>query len=112
MLCMSLSNTYSHYNRNVSQLRKQMFALFNHHPSIHCATRSTQDERKPRGTAQKVFSHVNRVWQGPRFTSYVGFGAQVDFGRHPGPTPEVFEDECINCALSYWGVWLKGGFSF
>ncbi len=67
---------------------------------------------RTRGTAQKIFSHINRSWKGPRFTPYVGFGAEVDFGRHPGPTPEVFEDECINCALSYWGVWLKGGFSF
>ncbi len=67
---------------------------------------------RTRGTAQKVFTHVNRTWKGSHLTSYVGFGAEVDFGRHPGPTPEVFEDECINCALSYWGVWLKGGFSF
>ncbi|MGB8367005.1 MAG: hypothetical protein WCD44_01475, partial [Candidatus Babeliales bacterium] len=67
---------------------------------------------RTRGTAQKAFSHINRTWQGSHFTYYVGFGAEVDFGRHPGPTPEVFEDECINCALSCWGIWLKGGFSF
>jgi len=67
---------------------------------------------RTRSTAQKIFGHVNRQWHGPHLTSFVGFGAEIDFGRHSGPTPEAFEEECINCALSYWGVWLKGGFSF
>lgn len=67
---------------------------------------------RTRSTAQKIFGHVNHRWDGPQFTSSIGFGAEIDFGRHSGPTPEAFEQECINCALSYWGVWLKGGFSF
>ncbi len=57
-------------------------------------------------TAQKIFGQVNHLWDGPRFTSYVGFGAEVDFGRHPGPTPEAFEEEFINCA-SHIGVFYS-----
>ena len=67
---------------------------------------------RTRNTAQKIFGQVSRQWNRPRFVFHVSFSAEVDFGRHSGPTPEAFQEECINCALSYWGVWLKGGFSF
>ncbi len=66
-----------------------------------------------RGFSQKIYVHINRMWHDHNnITPYAGFGAEVDFGRRPGPTPEVPREKCINCALSQWGVWGKGGFSF
>lgn len=68
---------------------------------------------RTRGFSQKIYGHINRMWhKGNRVNPYVGFGVEIDFGRRPGPTPVVPREKCINCALSQWGVWLKGGFSF
>ncbi len=68
---------------------------------------------RTRGFSQKIYGHINRRWPAhDTINPYAGFGAEIDFGRRPGPTPEISREKCINCALSQWGVWIKGGFSF
>lgn len=65
------------------------------------------------GFSQKIFTHFNhKITQGSRIESYLGIGAEIEFGRQAGPTPAIGADKCINCALSYWGMWLKGGISY
>jgi len=65
------------------------------------------------GFSQKIFSHFNhKIAHGARVESYLGIGAEIEFGRQAGPTPAIGADKCINCALSYWGMWLKGGINF
>lgn len=48
---------------------------------------------------------------------YIGFGGEVEFAHHA--KNECKEDNCIsceqpclNCAISQWGIWVKGGASF
>lgn len=68
---------------------------------------------RTRGFSQKIYGHINRRWHDVKHVQpYVGFGTEVDFGRRPGPTPVIPREKCINCALSQWGVWIKGGFAF
>jgi hypothetical protein len=65
------------------------------------------------GFSQKIFTHFNhKIAEGSSVESYLGIGAEIEFGRQAGPTPAIGADKCINCALSYWGMWLKGGISF
>lgn len=65
------------------------------------------------GFVNKLFGHVNRVWHDTtRATPYLGFGAEVDFGKQAGLAPAVGDDTCLNCQFSYWGIWIKGGALF
>ncbi len=63
------------------------------------------------GMAHKIFGHFNYSWRGRRIIPHVGLGAQVEFGRRSGQTT-LNDQSCINCALSVWTIWFKGGFSF
>jgi hypothetical protein len=65
------------------------------------------------GFSQKIFTHYNHVINNEyNVEGYLGIGAEIEFGRQAGPTPAIGADKCINCALSYWNTWLKGGISF
>jgi hypothetical protein len=65
------------------------------------------------GFSHKIFTHFNHKLRNNRpFDSYLGLGAEIEFGRQAGPTPAIGDDDSINCALSFWGVWLKGSVSF
>lgn len=67
-----------------------------------------------RGLTQKAFAHVSHTWDDrTELIPYIGVGAEVEFGQVI--TPHISTDEpcdCINCAPSFWGFWIKGGFSF
>ncbi len=65
------------------------------------------------GFSQKIFTHFNhKIAHGNAIESYLGIGAEIEFGRQAGPTPAIGADKCVNCALSSWGMWLKGGINF
>jgi len=65
------------------------------------------------GFAQKIFTHFNhKIHNTYAHDHYFGIGAEIEFGRQAGPTPAIGADKCINCALSYWGAWLKTGVTF
>jgi hypothetical protein len=65
------------------------------------------------GFSHKIFTHYNHI-----ITTYgraeanLGLGSEIEFGRQAGPPPAIGDDKCINCALSFWGVWLKGSVSW
>ena len=65
------------------------------------------------GFSQKMFTHFNHtIITYGRADAFIGFGAEMEFGRQAGPPPVIGDDKCINCALSSWGIWLKGGASW
>jgi hypothetical protein len=93
---------------------------------------------RTKGLSQKVFTHVSYSWlDNEDWTPYLGVGAEVEFAmkdnscetslcnRNPcsstctagSCTPSTTcyncnESDCRRCALSQWGVWIKGGVSF
>ena len=61
------------------------------------------------GFSHKMFTHFNHVIKTRgRAHADIGFGSEIEFGRQAGPPPAIGDDKCINCALSFWGIWLKG----
>ncbi len=69
---------------------------------------------RTRGRSHKIFSHFSHVITLQNSTPYIGFGAEVEFGQSSACTVTVqaHEPPCVNTALSFWGVWLKGGIAF
>jgi len=84
------------------------------------------DGARQRGISNKVFTHFNYTWLDccDRWTPYVGFGFSAEFGSSgchddcPTTTTTTTTNNnndcssCRNCALSQWGVEIKGGVSF
>ncbi len=92
-----------------------------------------------RGTSHKIFAHFSYDWERDNWAPYLGIGGFGEFGQtsdcccvktscKPCDTScdtscnttcntgcETSCDpcrSCLSCALSQWGVWVKGGFSF
>jgi hypothetical protein len=75
--------------------------------------------------SNKAFAHVSYSWLDCEdWTPYLGIGGEVEFG-HQGcndRSPIIAQvppsgntqccGECIQCTTSFWGVWVKGGFTF
>ncbi len=72
------------------------------------------DSARTRGAAHKIFSHFSHTITLENTTPYIGFGAEVEFGQGPSPKRliTVGSPTCVNSALSFWAVWLKGGIAF
>ncbi len=80
------------------------------------------DGAQQRGLSNKVFTHFNYTWTDrDKWVPYLGAGFSAEFGSHCGgddcaTTPAVTSDSdcngCKKCALSQWGVEIKGGVSF
>lgn len=70
-------------------------------------------ERRSRGLSSKLFTHFSYSWlERKEWVPYLGLAGEVEF-NHNGSTPcDTNCDECISCAISQWGVWLKGGMTF
>jgi hypothetical protein len=65
------------------------------------------------GFSHKIFTHFNHtITTYGRAQAHIGFGSEIEFGRQAGPPPAIGDDKCINCALSSWGIWLKGSVSW
>jgi len=65
------------------------------------------------GFSHKIFTHFNHtIATYGRADANIGLGSEIEFGRQAGPPPAIGDDKCINCALSHWGIWLKGGVSW
>lgn len=69
---------------------------------------------RTRGRSHKIFSHFNHIIKLQNSTPYIGFGAEVEFGQSAFCERAVSAGDppCVNTALSFWGVWLKGGVAF
>ncbi len=65
------------------------------------------------GFSHKMFTHFNHIiTTHGRADADIGFGSEIEFGRQAGPPPAIGDEKCINCALSFWGIWLKGSVSW
>ena len=69
---------------------------------------------RTRGRSHKIFSHFSHVIILQNSTPYIGLGAEVEFGQRGACmlTVQPNEPSCVNTALSFWGVWFKGGIAF
>lgn len=92
-------------------------------PVIISATDLDTDAARSRGMSHKIFTHFNYTWTDREdWIPYVGFGADVEFGsrKHSNDTScstqtstnSCSSSSCSRCAVSQWGVWIKGGLSF
>jgi len=61
------------------------------------------------GFSHKLFTFYNHIINTHgKADAHIGLGSEIEFGRQAGPPPSIGNDKCINCALSNWGVFLKG----
>ncbi len=86
---------------------------------------------KQRGLSNKVFTHFNYTWRdcSDRWVPYLGAGFSAEFGDHCGGGDDCSNNttvttvttnnnsgsgcnSCKKCALTQWGVEVKGGVSF
>jgi hypothetical protein len=83
---------------------------------------------KQRGLSNKVFTHFNYTWRdcSDRWVPYLGAGFSAEFGDHCGGGDDCNNNNtvvtnnnnnsgcnsCKKCALTQWGVEVKGGVSF
>jgi len=71
------------------------------------------------GRSSKFFMHIH--YQIPQRTSgwipFIGFGGEVEFAHNAKNECSqaaciTCEQPCLPCAVSQWGIWIKGGASF
>lgn len=73
-----------------------------------------------RGISHKVFGHLNYSLDWDCWQPFIGVGGSAEFAQHHRnkncqPNTVVAtsnKKNCIDCALSEWSVWIKGGISF
>jgi len=66
-----------------------------------------------RGVSHKVYMHMSYAWNScKRFIPYIGFGGFGEFGTTGNCNLLASTATCLECSLSQWGVWAKGGVSF
>ena len=82
------------------------------------------DFQATRGISHKIFTHLNYTWDKNSYTPYLGVGGFAEFGKSDCKVcvPQIDCDqqcdnsscepvcctECIDCARSQWGSWVKG----
>lgn len=78
----------------------------------------TQDDlniegAESRGSSNKLFSHFSYTWiDREDWIPYLGIGFDAEFGNHGDNNNGSCNNNGINCALSEWAVFVKGGVSF
>lgn len=86
--------------------------------------------QRTRGISHKIFTHLSYTWDSSSWTPFLGAGASVEFGMHDdddccksttfdcnaacstSSCCNVCSGDCLDCAVSQWAVWLKGGINF
>jgi hypothetical protein len=84
-------------------------------------TSSDLDTVGTRGISHKIYSNLSYNWLDHEcWIPYLGIGGFAEFGSNgacstncaPNPCSSNCTTSCLQCSLSQWGVWLKGGVSF
>ncbi len=77
------------------------------------------DFQQTRGISHTIFGHLSYTWERAESALYTGIGGSVEFGKLPSCCDQDLNccdlndcKNCIDCALSQWSVWIKGGISF
>lgn len=68
-----------------------------------------------RGSSNKIFTHFSYTWiDREDWIPYLGIGFYAEFGNtsHEDQNEDSSCDHGISCALSEWGIMVKGGVSF
>lgn len=70
-----------------------------------------------KGYTQKIYTHISYGWLDcPRWIPFIGAGGFAEFGSHGDKASLTCSSSCVtscnNCAISQWGLWIKGGVSF
>jgi len=86
--------------------------------------------QRTRGISHKLFTHLSYTWDSSSWTPFFGAGASVEFGQRSSDDCckstvldcnsscstssccNVCSGDCLDCALSQWAVWVKGGITF
>lgn len=71
-------------------------------------------ERRSRGSSSKLFTNFSYAWKERKsWIPFIGIGGEAEF-HHNGSGTNCAEDcgNCISCAISQWGIWIKGGMTF
>ena len=86
--------------------------------------------QRTRGISHKIFGDVNYTWDKDTWTPYIGIGAFVELGKKSSDDccqtaapdcgaacdPTACCTPCcsnvLDCAISQWALWFKGGISF
>ena len=70
-------------------------------------------ERRSSGMSSKLFTHFSYAWKERKnWIPYLGIGGEAEFHHNSSNKCEQACDQCISCAISQWGVWIKGGMTF
>jgi len=94
------------------QTRSSVPPIFLSTDVIDCGSNRT------RGLTHKVFTHFNFFWDSAcsDYSPYLGFGGKIEWAQHSSHPSSVLPCDCItscaSCAVSEWGIWLKGGLSY
>ena len=84
---------------------------------------------KTQGISNKVFSHIGYNWECDCWSQFFGVGFEAEFGQHNGDKcdndcdtdcktsckddcDDSLRGDCVRCAISQWGIWVKGGVAF
>ena len=69
---------------------------------------------RTQGQSHKIFSHFTHRIHAKETHPYLGIGAEIEFGKSAtcNKAFKLGKPPCINTALSFWGVWIKGGIAF
>jgi hypothetical protein len=72
-----------------------------------------------KGLSNKVWGHLAYTWDRDGWVPFLGLGASAEFGKSDRNCNDDCNtdcstscSDCINTAVSQWGVWVKTGFSF
>ncbi len=80
------------------------------------------ESAQTKSAAHKLFSHYTRTLTKkhpgahayPKAETFLGFGAEIELGPQ-ADCPKVIclkKPACVNTALSFWAVWIKGSVAF
>lgn len=113
-------NVFSNGNETGIQTRTSIQPIFLSTADIDC------DGARTKGTSHKIFGHVSYTWGETEcgYLPYIGVGAKAEFAQRNDDccdgaktcfttaTCDPCDSSCRRCAISEWGVWIKGGVSF
>ena len=74
--------------------------------------------QETRGQSHKIFTHFSYNWERDNWAPFIGVGGSAEFGKTESCKDQTVNCDpdtcgnCIDCALSQWSVWLKGGVAF
>ncbi len=82
--------------------------------------------QETRGLSHKVFTNLSYTWDRDNWIPSLGIGGSAEFGKSESNCSSDCDssssscstscstscDSCVDCSLSQWAIWVKGGLSF